>query len=234
MDRIKLKENAKKKLYRNYGVIAQVAIILIMFGAIKYIIDNVDFGLFSAIIAVFMYIFVTCLQLGFTNVFLKIAKEEKVTYKDLFDPFKENALEKVGTILLKNLYLTFWTILFVIPGIIKAFAYSQVEYVLVDEDNKKFFGDAITESRKLMNGKKLELFTLMLSFLLWNIAMVLTVGILGVYVVPYENITFASYYLELKKDNMLTICTPRWFSIIPNILRELSNLMCFQIIQINI
>jgi len=98
-------------------------------------------------------------------------------------------------------YIIGWSLLFLIPGIIKAFAYSQTFFILQDPEFKDLTGDeAITKSREMMNGHKMEFFILSLSFIGWYILVGLTFGILLLYVAPYVQQTMAQYYLKLKSE----------------------------------
>ena len=91
-----------------------------------------------------------------------------------------------------------WSLLLVVPGIIKGYAYSQAFYLL--NDNKKLgYKEALEESEKMMDGHKWELFVLQLSFIGWSLLAVLTCGIGFLWLTPYMNTTLANYYEDLKK-----------------------------------
>ncbi|MBW1605107.1 DUF975 family protein [Lactobacillus sp. Sy-1] len=83
----------------------------------------------------------------------------------------------------------------------KQLAYSQSQYIFrdaIDSGNPIGYNEAITKSRKLMNGHKGELFLLILSFILWYLLSAITLGIAGVlYVTPYTKLTYANYYVKL-------------------------------------
>ena len=101
---------------------------------------------------------------------------------------------------LQNLFLGLWTLLFIIPGIVKAYSYRMVPYILADNPEMSST-DIITKSREMMNGHKWDAFVLDLSFLGWLILTALTGGILGIfYVYPYIFETNAELYLALKND----------------------------------
>lgn len=111
-----------------------------------------------------------------------------------------------GTIAVAVLQLirtVLWTFVFIIPGIIKSFSYSQAFCVLKDakangEDIR--YRDAITRSRELMDGHKWEYFVLQLSFLGWSILAYLVLGLGMIILLPYMYLTYAGYYDYLKKD----------------------------------
>lgn len=70
-----------------------------------------------------------------------------------------------------SVYTFLWSLLLIVPGIIKSFAYSQAIYVFMDakeSGNRITYNEAITKSRELMNGHKWNIFLLSLSFLGWS------------------------------------------------------------------
>ena len=111
-----------------------------------------------------------------------------------FRPYGRN----VGAMLLRDLFICLWTMLFVIPGMIKHYSYRMVPYILA-EDPTIGAKDAITRSREMMDGHKWNTFVLDLSFLGWTVLSVLTLGLVGVfYVNPYKYSTDAELYQVLK------------------------------------
>ncbi len=100
---------------------------------------------------------------------------------------------------LRNLFTVLWSLLFIIPGIVKAYSYRLVPYLLTEHPELKGT-DAITMSRKLMNGHKWNAFVLDLSFLGWILLSALTCGILAIfYVSPYVNATDAELYRAITE-----------------------------------
>lgn len=126
-----------------------------------------------------------------------------------FEKFGRN----LGALLLEGIMLYGWSLLFLIPGIIKAYAYSMTAYILADCPDVDAV-DAITISRRMMKGHKWELFVLQLSFLGWNLLSAITFGIVGIfYATPYQKATYAGYYVELKKLCIAQgIVTPEQFA----------------------
>ena len=121
----------------------------------------------------------------------------KPKFETMFDGFSLYGSTLV-TGLLQQLFLFFWTLLLFIPGIIKQFSYSMVQYVMVDFDLSGT--EAITKSRELMNGYKWKLFKLQLSFIGWELlAGLLTFGIGLIFLMPYEQAASAEFYAELLK-----------------------------------
>ena len=104
----------------------------------------------------------------------------------------------VKTMLITDIFLILWTLLFIIPGLIKSYSYRMVPYILAQEP--EISGrEAINRSREMMNGHKWNTFVLDLSFILWILLTIVTLGIVGVfYVNPYYYATNAELYYALS------------------------------------
>ena len=113
---------------------------------------------------------------------------------------KEGFGRKMGGYLWMLLFNFLWTLLFIIPGIIKGFSYAMTPFILSDCPNVKA-RDALKLSMRMMAGHKWELFVFQLSFIGWELLSGLTLGILSVfYVDPYMNSAQACWYLEVRED----------------------------------
>lgn len=111
----------------------------------------------------------------------------------------ENYIGIIKTMLLTNILIFLWSLLLIIPGIIKAYAYSMVPYILADNPNigvKK----AIELSNEMTRGHKFDMFVLDLSFIGWYLLGLLVLGIGVLFVMPYENATKAELYLVLRNN----------------------------------
>lgn len=87
-----------------------------------------------------------------------------------------------------------------VPGIIKQLSCAMTFHILNDHPEYTAT-QAITESHKMMNGHKWNLFVLYLSFIGWDLLSVLTLGILEiVYVVPYKKAAVAGFYESIKGE----------------------------------
>ena len=106
----------------------------------------------------------------------------------------------IFTMFMKGLFQFLWSLLFVIPGIIKAYEYRMIPYIL--SENPEISRERVFEiSKKMMMGNKWNTFVLDLSFLGWEILSGLTIGILGIfYVNPYVQSTNAELYAYLRED----------------------------------
>lgn len=104
-----------------------------------------------------------------------------------------------GTYLLLFVYVSLWSLLLVIPGIIKTFSYAMTGYVLRDNPGLSFNG-AIERSMSLMKGHKMELFVMYLSFIGWFILAILTCGIGFLWLYPYVQMSITKFYESLLED----------------------------------
>ena len=136
-------------------------------------------------------------------------------WKSLYKEGIDNYGSYLVTGVLVNVFTVLWSLLFVVPGIIKALAYSQANYVI--HDNPRLKGkEAIEISKRMTNGFKGDLFSMYLSFIGWYILVGLTCGILSIYVTPYVETTAAMYYENLKRYSIENgIVAPEAFGIAP-------------------
>ena len=103
------------------------------------------------------------------------------------------------TMFLRQLFTFLWSLLFVIPGIIKSYEYRMIPFILAENPDTPY-KDAFEMSKKMMMGNKWDAFVLDLSFIGWFILTAITCGILGVfYVNPYKYMTDAELYVALKE-----------------------------------
>lgn len=142
---------------------------------------------------------------GVTFGFLNLLRNELYVLKPLQEiasPFSSEYFVNLLKIKLwKYLYVSLWSMLFIIPGIVKAYAYSQAELIYKDKvDYTGHQPDArasIEESQQLMKGYKLDLFTLDLSFIGWQVLNVMTAGILSIWLTPYMTMSRVVFYENL-------------------------------------
>lgn len=100
----------------------------------------------------------------------------------------------VQTMFLRDLYTMLWSLLFVIPGIIKHYEYLMIPYIL-GENPEMNYREAFLISRKMMEGQKMNAFVLDLTFIGWAIVSSITFGIAGIFFVqPYYQATRAELY----------------------------------------
>ena len=114
---------------------------------------------------------------------------------------KEKYLDIIKTMLWRSILNFLWFLLFIIPGIVKSYAYRMVPYILSDNPNIGY-KRAVELSNKMTDGEKMDMWILDLSFIGWYLlgTLLFLVGVL--FVMPYENATKAELYLVLRKKTL--------------------------------
>lgn len=144
------------------------------------------------------------LAVGLNYYFINGITKSNPDLMEIFEPFKERFLETMIMGIVRNIFVFLWTLLFVIPGIVKTYSYFLAEYIMVFD--KEISGmDAITKSRELMNGNKGRLFYLHLTFIGWFILCILTFGIGFIFIAPYVKMAEVEFALEVLKDSGYTV-----------------------------
>lgn len=177
-------ENATEELF-NGGL-------LVLFAGILVVIIIVGF--------IIKLLIVYPIEIGKNNFFMGIREEEK-TLDSLIFVYKSGKLKNtIITMFMKGLFQFLWSLLFVIPGIIKSYEYRMIPYIL-SENPEISRQRAFEISKQMMKGNKWNTFVLDLSFLGWEILSGITMGILGIfYVDPYVQSTNAELYACLRED----------------------------------
>ena len=137
------------------------------------------------------------LELGCKR-FFRRNLDEPATMSNIAFAFDSNYKNICKTMFLRDIYTVLWSLLFIIPGIIKAYEYKMIPYLLSENPDMPM-EEVFAESRRLMTGNKWKAFVLDLSFILWDIASALTCGIAGIFwVAPYKASTQAALYEAVK------------------------------------
>lgn len=138
-------------------------------------------------------------ELAFSIAILRFARGEKEdVVSNMFNEFGKYG-RALGVSLLMKVYLFLWTLLLIIPGIIKYYSYAMTYYIAKDHPELGA-DDCIERSRQMMSGHKADLFLLDLSFIGWFILCLLTLGIGFLWLLPYAEASHVVFYEELKKE----------------------------------
>ena len=189
MTRSELKAAAKEQIKGKIGVILVMTLVIFAI--------SLACGFIPVVGAIVSFIITPAFSLSLCIIYLKLTKKEEISVGNVFDGFN-----KTGRALWLNILIaifTFlWTCLLIIPGIIKQYAYSMAYYVLADNPELTA-REALTKSKEIMKGHKLDLFVLQLSFIGWYFLIGITFGIAAIYVVPYISATTANFYNSIKE-----------------------------------
>jgi len=151
----------------------------------------------SLIFAAIYFVITTVLNFGYLLYCLKVSnRDSSMSYSDLFLGIRY-IFKVLGLSIMMSIFVMLWSLLLIIPGIIASFRYTQAVFILAENPDKGIM-QCIRESKEMMINHKFEYFVLDLSFLLWILLMIVTVGLASIYVNPYMTITKANYYNAIK------------------------------------
>ncbi|PKK94184.1 MAG: hypothetical protein CVV61_00905 [Tenericutes bacterium HGW-Tenericutes-6] len=125
-------------------------------------------------------------------------------FEILFKGFTTNIATPIVAYVVSSIFIFLYTLLLVIPGIIKALAYSMVSFIIADDPTIDAM-EALRKSEDMMRGHKMRLFYIHLSFIGWYILSALTFGILLIYVIPYQRLVVTNFYLDLRGTKKIVI-----------------------------
>ena len=191
--RQELKAMAKEQIKGNIGALFVITLII---GAISGVAGFLA-GLIPGVGAVVTVIVTPALSLSLVRVYLALVNlGKKPEPKDAFSGFDDFWAAFKATFLV-GLFTMLWSLLFYIPGIIKGLSYSQTMFIVAE--NKGIGArEAINRSKAMMEGHKMELFVLSLSFIGWLLLVGITFGIAAIWVVPYMEATLVNFYNNIK------------------------------------
>lgn len=138
------------------------------------------------------------LALGLAVCLLGISRKEDVRLERLFSGFN-NFVPALLLNILMYVFIFLWSLLLVIPGLIKSYSYAMSNFILADNPTLSA-NDAITASRKMMDGNKWRLFCLDFSFIGWYLLCGLTFGLLTFFVEPYHQAARAEFYESIRGE----------------------------------
>jgi len=190
MTRAELKTKARQTLKGNW---AYAILIMIVFYVVTGLVTGVGVGILELILA-------GPLMIGLVITFINASRKGKFELTDLFAGFKDSLGERILLGLLKSIFIMLWSLLFIIPGIVKAFSYAAAEYISA-EHPEYTWKQCIDESMRLMHGHKGDLFVLYLSFIGWWLLCCLTFGIGFFWLMPYMQATTAEFMLDLMSHD---------------------------------
>ncbi len=155
-----------------------------------------------------VFLIMGALLFGLYLYYLTIVREKIGDFNLLFKAFSFSGKnlglfgKTLGVYLLMNLYIFLWTLLLIVPGIIAAYSYRMVFYLMIDDPDIGV-SEALRQSKKIMYGYKSKLFCLDLSFIGWVLLCILTLGIGLLWLYPYMLTSQTIFYEELRNEHGL-------------------------------
>ena len=171
-----------------------------LFALLFYFIATAILGV-AANTIVGVFILTGPIMVGVCSYFIKLIRtgNSEEDLGAMFDGFKTGFGDNMVTGILVTIFTFLWSLLFIIPGIVKSYSYAMAFYIRKDHPEYTAT-EAITKSREMMNGYKGKLFLLDLSFIGWIIVGVLCCGIGTLWVYPYMQMARAHFYEERKAE----------------------------------
>ncbi|WP_339062963.1 DUF975 family protein [Tepidibacillus marianensis] len=121
---------------------------------------------------------------------------------------KSRYLDIVIAMLWRGFVNFLWYLLFIIPGVVKSYAYRMEPYILADKPNIGF-NRALELSNQMTKGQKFRMFVLDLTFISWHILGILAIFVGVLFLLPYINATMSELYLVLRKKAIEELlCSP--------------------------
>ena len=192
MNRAELKSKAKAQIKGKIGILFVITLII---GAISFVAGLVlSFIPFGSLVA--SIIIIPAFTLSLVRIYLMVIGGKKPAAADAFSGF-DDFWSAFKVTFLVGLFTFLWSLLFIIPGIVKSLSYSMSLYILAENKGKGAL-ECINESKNMTDGHKGELFVLALSFIGWILLGYITFGIALIWVIPYMNATQANAYESLK------------------------------------
>lgn len=193
MNRIELKSAAKQQIKGKIGILFVITLIIAVLSGIASAILSLIPVIGSLVAAI---IVTPAFSLSIYKIYLNLVAGGNPEVKDSFEGFNDFWAAFKVTFLV-GLYTFLWSLLFVIPGIVKGYSYSMAMYVLAENKGKAAL-ECIEESKKMTEGKKMDLFVLDLSFIGWYLLGSITFGIAYIWIVPYVTATKTNVYNTIK------------------------------------
>jgi len=185
INRCEMKSAAKAQIKGNIGILFVCHLVIAL---ISSLVAPIGVG----------FLIAPSFVLSSNMIYIALTQEVRPSVSDVWKGF--HAFGKALWLSIITCFFTFaWSLLLVIPGIVKGYAYLMAPYILADNPGMSA-REALAESKSMTNGHKLDLFVLVLSFIGWFLLIPITLGFIMIWLVPYTNATLANYYLAMKDE----------------------------------
>lgn len=176
---------------------AEGTVALLLYVGIMLLIFTAIYVLSLAIVMAFYAFLGGPIEVGLSRFFIR-AREGNADFNHLFGVFRKGKyMATVKVMFFKELYITLWSLLFIVPGIIKSLEYLLIPYLLAENPNLPK-ERAFEISKRTMDGEKWDFFVLRLSFIGWELLGMLLCCI-GIYFIePYRQATYAEFYACMR------------------------------------
>lgn len=188
-----LRQAASLQLQGHYGSFVVVMLVYFVIAIVCSVIPAIG-TLLSLLVSAPIAFALTMMALAF------VRRGEEPTVGGLFQTFNGQwYLKTICLQLLMYIYVFLWTLLLIVPGIVKGISYAMAPYILMD--NPEIGAEqAICRSMKMMDGHKMDYFLLALRYGILAVLSLLLLGIPLLWLASYYQVTFSNFYLSLKAD----------------------------------
>lgn len=145
-------------------------------------------------------------QLGICTFNLNLFHRREARFMDLFSQFHRLG-QGFCMQFVMNFFIFLWSLLFIIPGIIAAYRYAMVPYLMAEFPDLGVMA-AMRESKRLMKGNKWRLFCLQFSYIGWALLSSLTLGIGSLWLMPYQYAGDTAFYMAVTGREQLRYREP--------------------------
>ncbi|MBQ7976188.1 MAG: DUF975 family protein [Clostridia bacterium] len=193
MDRVMLKAKAKELIKDNIGILFIISLIVygieIIASLVLSLIPGIGGIIYSVLIVPAFTLSMAQIYLNVTAGIAPVAGDSFNGFYDFWSAFKVQFLQ--------GFFVFLWSLLLIVPGIIKWYSYSQAMYILAENKGMPAL-EAIRRSKQMMEGRKMDLFVLELSFIGWALLTAITFCIAGIWTIPYMTTTYVNFYNSIK------------------------------------
>ena len=193
MDRVFLKSQAKEMIKGNIRILFLIGVIVLGIELLSSVVLS-----FIPLVGGFIYtVFIeSAFGLSLIMIYLNLTKGIEPVAGDAFNGFYD-FWSAFKVLFLQGFFCMLWSLLFIVPGIVKWYSYSQAMYILAENKGMPAL-EAIRRSKEMMEGRKMDLFVLELSFIGWALLTAFTFGFAGIWTIPYMQTTYANFYNSIK------------------------------------
>lgn len=136
-------------------------------------------------------------SLGMSIMALSLARNMPIKLRMIFGGFRRSLGNSIIMHLIVWVYTALWSLLLIIPGLVKHYSYAMSPFILADQPALDPTS-VIKKSEKMMNGHKWRLFCLDVTYIGWALLNAFTFGLASFWVIPYHRTAWAEFYQDLK------------------------------------
>lgn len=208
-----IKKQARQSLKGQWGTAVQLTLLMFLVTMVVPIVIDIFLNggfanwadpyneptIFSSVVGFIISFALIPFSTAVSWFFLSLSRLDRPEITEVFTIYKDGktSLKIIGASILIALFVILWSLLLIIPGIIKAISYSQTYFIMKDHPEFSML-EAITESKNRMKGYKWKYFLLNLSFIGWGILCLFTLGIGLLWLIPYISTSNAAFFNEIS------------------------------------